>query len=203
MAKPYYLFIFVLAIALAYSQSQTPSGTATPGQSVPGNSAGSINGNISSANPQTPDQGNTQSQPLPGTTQSTPAGTGSQAPSRPGTATDASGGGVAGSAGSGTAPAQVPETPVATANPAISDSDLQSQIQNALSKEPTLAGESVRISVADDNIEMQGNVATAKEKLTATRIVQSYAGNKKVASHVTISGRPAANPASATQPPKN
>jgi len=203
MAKPYYLFIFVLAIALAYSQSQTPSGTATPGQSVPGNSAGSINGNISSANPQTPDQGNTQSQPLPGTTQSTPAGTGSQAPSRPGTATDASGGGVAGSAGSGTALEQVPETPVATANPAISDSDLQSQIQNALSKEPTLAGESVRISVADDNIEMQGNVATAKEKLTATRIVQSYAGNKKVASHVTISGRPAANPASATQPPKN
>jgi hypothetical protein len=201
MAKPYYLFIFVLAIALAYSQSQTPSGTATTGQNAPGNSAGSIYGNTSAANPQTPTQGNTQSQPLPSTSQSTPAATGAQAPSKPGSATDASGGGVAGSAG--TAPAQTPETPVAAANPAISDSDLQSQIQNALSKEPTLAGESVRISVADDSIEMQGNVATAKEKLTATRIVQSYAGNKKVVSHVTISGRPAANPSSATQPPQN
>jgi hypothetical protein len=196
MAKPYYLLLFVLAIALAYSQSQT-SGSA-PGsqttQTTPANTSGSIYGNTTAANPQSPAQGNTPSQPLPGATQSAPA-TGTTAPGQtPGT--DASGGGVAGAAGSGAAQTQVPETPAATANPPISDPELQSQIQNALSKEPTLSGESVRVSVAEDNIEMSGNVGSAKEKLTATRIVQSYAGNKKVVNHVTIGGRPGANSSS-------
>jgi osmotically-inducible protein OsmY len=100
----------------------------------------------------------------------------------------------------------------------VSDPELQSQIQNALTKEPTLAGENVRVSVAEENIEVSGNVATAREKLTATRIVQSYAGNKKVVSHLTVGSHPGANssspttnpepnkgtpPAGATQPPRN
>jgi len=199
MAKPYYLLLFVLAIALAYSQSQTSGpGSAQNAQTpptTPTNTSGSIYGNTSAANPQTPAQASTPpSQPLPGTTQSTPA-TGTPAPGQtPGT--DASGGGVAGAAGSGAAQTQVPETPAATTNPPISDSDLQSQIQNALSKEPTLSGESVRVSVAEDNIEMSGNVGSAREKLTATRIVQSYAGNKKVVNHLTIGGRSGANSSS-------
>jgi hypothetical protein len=193
MPKPYYLLMFVLAIAIAYSQSQTsPSGSAAPGQTTP-NNAGSIYGNTTSANPQAPSQGNLPAA-QPGTTQSTPAGTGTQPPSTPGTATDASGGGVAGAAGSGAAQTQVPETPIASSNPPVSDAELQSQIQNALSKEPTLSGDNVRVSVAEDNIEVNGNVGSAREKLTASRIVQSYAGNKKVVSHLTIGGRSAANP---------
>jgi hypothetical protein len=108
----------------------------------------------------------------------------------------------------------------------VSDPELQSQIQNALAKEPTLAGENVRASVAEESIEVSGNVATAREKLTATRIVQSYAGNKKVVSHLAVGGHPGANssspgthestnpstnpepnkgtpPAGSTQPPRN
>jgi len=108
----------------------------------------------------------------------------------PGGATDASGGGVAGAAGSAaTGQTQVPETaqtPSAAASP--SDNDLQSQIQNALSKEPTLSGDSVNVTVSADSIAINGSVATSREKQTATRIVQSYAGNKKVVSHLTISG---------------
>src|SRR4029077_1163237 len=83
-----------------------------------------------------------------------------------------------------------------TAAPGVSDPELQSQIQNALAKEPTLAGETVRVSVAEESIEMSGNVATAREKLTATRIVQSYAGNKKVVSHLAVGGHPGANSSS-------
>lgn len=198
MAKSTYLLIFVFAIALACSQSQTPpSGSSGASQTPPSNNAGSIYGNTTSANPQSPAQGNApSSQPLPGTTQGTPSGAGAQTPSKPGSATDASGGGVAGGAGSSPTPAQIPETPAAsTTAPGVSDPELQSQIQNALTKEPTLAGENVRVSVAEENIEMSGNVATAREKLTATRIVQSYAGNKKVVSHLTV-GHPGANSSS-------
>jgi len=228
MAKSFYLLIFVFAIALACSQSQTPpSSSSGSSQTPPSNNAGSIYGNTTSANPQ-PAQGNApSSQPLPGTTQGTPSGAGAQTPSRPGSATDASGGGVAGGAGSSPTPAQVPETPAtSTMAPGVSDPELQSQIQNALTKEPTLAGENVRVSVAEENIEMSGNVATAREKLTATRIVQSYAGNKKVISHLTVGAHSGANssspgthestnpstnpepnkgtpPAGSTQPPRN
>jgi hypothetical protein len=195
MAKPYYLLIFVLAIAVAYSQSQTAGSGSPAGQETPANNAGSIYGNSTSGNQQAPGQSNVpSSQPLPGTTQSTPAATGTQPPMKPGSATDASGGGVAGAAGSGTGQAQVAETPSPLANPPVSDSELQAQIQNALSKEPTLSGDSVRASVAEDSIEMSGNVATPREKLTASRIVQSYAGNKKVVSHITIGARSGANP---------
>lgn len=195
MAKPYYVLIFVLAIAIAYSQSQTSGSGSAAGQATPANNAGSIYGNTTSGNQQVPGQSNVPpSQPLPGTTQSTSPATGTQPPANPGSATDASGGGVAGAAGSGTGQAQVAETPNPSANPPVSDSELQSQIQNALSKEPTLSGDSVRVSVADDSIEMSGNVGTAREKLTASRIVQSYAGNKKVVSHLTIGTHSGANP---------
>lgn len=198
MPKPYQVLLFVLAIALAYSQSQTSGSGSAPNsqtpQAPPSNTSGSIYGNTTSANPQSPAQGNTPSQPLPGTTQSAPTGATPAPGQTPGT--DASGGGVAGAAGSGAAQTQVPETPAATANPPISDSELQSQIQNSLSKEPTLSGESVRVSVTEDNIEMSGNVGSAREKLTATRIVQSYAGNRKVINHVTIGGHSGANSSS-------
>jgi hypothetical protein len=214
MAKPYYLIIFVLAIALAYSQSQTPasspsvsqtsSGSAASGQTTPSNNAGSISGNATAANPQAPAPANpSTSQPLPGTTQGTPSSAGTQTSGQPGSATDASGGGVAGSAGTSSAPAQVPETPAVNTNPVVPDAELQSQIQNALTREPTLAGESVHVAVAEDNIEMNGNVATAKEKITATRIVQSYAGNKKIVSHLTVGAHAGANTSAPTQPPQN
>ena len=63
------------------------------------------------------------------------------------------------------------------ATPAINNAELQMQIQTALQKEPTLASDSVTVAVADDTITLTGNVASSKEKQTATRIAQSYAGN--------------------------
>jgi osmotically-inducible protein OsmY len=69
-----------------------------------------------------------------------------------------------------------------------STGDLQAQIQNALKNEPTLMHDRVNVSVSEEQIDVSGSVATAKEKLTAQRIVQSYAENRKVNDHVTVSG---------------
>jgi hypothetical protein len=72
---------------------------------------------------------------------------------------------------------------------AASSSDLQGQIQNALKNEPTLSSDTVNVNVTDSSIDLNGTVATGKEKQTAKRIAQSYAGNRKVTDHLTVSGR--------------
>jgi osmotically-inducible protein OsmY len=143
-----------------------------------------------------------QTPPVNPTTPATHVGDGAQTkagtpaqPSVPAT------GGVAGAASSSTAPN--PET----ANPSgaisdMTDSDLQSQIQSALSKEPTLAGDSARATVSGDTIELNGTVGTNKEKITATRIVQSYAGSKKLVNKLTIAGRSEKSPAPESKPPQ-
>jgi hypothetical protein len=187
MNKLLYLALFLVALALAYTtaqgqnQAQTTQSGQQPSQSTP----------PTQQNPNTPSQ-----------TQTVPQG-GNSSINVPGGATDASGGGVVGAAGSTTGKTEVPETPQPpSALP--SDSELQSQIQNALSKEPTLSGDAVHVTVSAPSIEIAGSVATAREKQTATRIVESYAGNKKVISHLTISdkNRNAAPTAATTRPPQ-
>jgi hypothetical protein len=66
---------------------------------------------------------------------------------------------------------------------------LQSQIQGAIQNEPTLSGSNVNVNVTDTNIELSGTVPTGKEKQTAKRIAQSYAGNRKVVDRLTVTGR--------------
>ena len=174
MSKSLYLVVFVVAITLAYASSQT-TGTTNSAPNPKGEPQSSAQAGQSSGSNRT---GN-------GATQG-----GNPATSVPGGATDASGGGVVGAAGATTGKTQVLETPeTSSTTAAIPDKDLQNEIQNALSKEPTLSGDTVNITVSPESIEMNGSVATAREKLTATRIVQSYAGNKKVVSHLTVTGR--------------
>jgi len=78
---------------------------------------------------------------------------------------------------------QVPGTAAAAAG-----GDIQMQIQNALQKDPTLSSDNITVSVTDDAIELSGTVASGKEKQTAKRIAQSYAGNRKVKEHLTVKG---------------
>jgi osmotically-inducible protein OsmY len=85
----------------------------------------------------------------------------------------------------------------------MTDSDLQSQIQNALSKEPTLTGDSPRVNVSGDTVELAGTVGTNKEKITATRIVQSYTGSKKLVNKITISGRSEKSSPTSTDNPRD
>jgi len=133
-----------------------------------------------------------QTPPINPTTPATHVGDGAQTkagtPAQPSTGTPATGG-VAGAASSSTAPNPDAANSGGGAISAMTDSDLQSQIQGALSKEPTLAGDSAHATVSGDTIELAGTVGTNKEKITATRIVQSYAGSKKLVNKLTINGR--------------
>ncbi len=156
-----------------------------------------------------------QQQPTTPVNPSTPAnqvGDGAQSkagtPVQPTTTAPATGG-VSGAASSSS-----PQTPDVQDSPggvsAMTDSDLQSQIQNALGKEPTLSGDSPHVNVSGDTVELAGAVGTNKEKITATRIVQSYTGSKKLVNKLAISPRsekstPAStdNPGSMANPANN
>lgn len=150
-----------------------------------------------------------QQQPTTPVNPSTPAtqvGDGAQSkagtPVQPTTAAPSPTGGVAGAASSSTA--QTPEAQGSTGGiNTMTDSDLQSQIQNALSKEPTLSGESPRVNVSGDTVELAGNVGTNKEKITATRIVQSYTGSKKLVNKLTITPRSEKSSPASTDNPGN
>lgn len=184
MTRSLYLLVFILALTVAYAMAQTPSqsqstqSTSQPSQTgQPGHS--STSGQSSAV---TPAQ-NTSSTSVSGG------------------ATGASGASVPGSAAANTK-IQVTENPQsAAASP--TDSDLQNQIQQALNKEPTLAGDAVNVKVSDRSIDLSGRVGNAKQELTATRIVQSYAENRKLENHLTIgntSGNATA-PAAGGNPP--
>ena len=151
--------------------------------------------------------------PVNPTTPATHVGDGAQSkagtPVQPTTTAPSTAGGVSGATSSSTAQTPTAQDSAGGVN-AMTDSDLQSQIQNALGKEPTLSGDSPRVNVSGDTVELAGNVGTNKEKITATRIVQSYTGSKKLVNKLTISGRsekssPAStdNPGSTANPANN
>jgi len=55
--------------------------------------------------------------------------------------------------------------------------------------------------VTATTVELSGTAATGKEKQTAVRIAESYANNRKVVDHITVTGRGNAPVAPATPPP--
>jgi osmotically-inducible protein OsmY len=88
---------------------------------------------------------------------------------------------------------------------AISDTaTLQGQIQQALQNETTLSNDKVSVNVTDTEIELTGDVGTNKDKQTAKRIAQSYAGNRKVVDHLKVTGKGKASSdnAGSPQPPQ-
>lgn len=98
-------------------------------------------------------------------------------------------------------PDQLPSSQQTTGATAAAGGDIQMQVQNALQKEPTLSSDSITVAVSDDAIELNGNVATSKEKQTARRIAQSYAGNRKVKDHLTVSAGNQGTDKNTTNPP--
>ena len=80
--------------------------------------------------------------------------------------------------------------------------DLQPRIQQALQRE-NLSG--INVVVSGTTIDLSGTVSTGKEKQTAKRIAQSFAGNMKVVDRITVSGPSPSVPTSSAEPvtPKN
>ena len=79
------------------------------------------------------------------------------------------------------------EAPLPSSNVADSAS-LQQQLDQAYQSEPSLNGSSIKVSVTDSEVQLAGSVPTGKEKITAKRIAQSYAGDRKVVDKVTVGG---------------
>ena len=176
MKNSLYAAAFLVALTFAYAAPQPPTqnqGTQNASQASPASQPGQ-SGASAQANVTSPSQKPSSA--------SVPAGR-----------TDSSGAGAAGSASTTKGNAELPEYSQSAA-PATSTSELQSHIQQALDREPTLAGEHVNVTVSGSSIDLSGKVGTARQKLTATRIVKSYAENRKVVNNVTI-GNTTANPA--------
>jgi len=64
---------------------------------------------------------------------------------------------------------------------------LQSQIQSSFQQQSGLSG--VIVNVTDNSVSLSGTVETGKEKQTAKRIAQSYAGSRKVEDNITVTGK--------------
>ncbi len=113
-----------------------------------------------------------------------PSSTLPQAETAPAGTSGATATGTAG-ATAGTAGAQTGST----GGTMSSASDLQTQCETALKREPTLASDQINCVVSGDSIELSGSVMTGKERQTALRIAQSFAGNRRVVDRLTVAGR--------------
>lgn len=182
----------LLALATTVAMAQAPAQQTSPASQKPGqtsqsetqnNAAGSISGNASptnatpttaSPNPTTPDPtAPTTDKPAAAPQQQRPQG---QSPSLP-----------QGSA------------PIPSSN--VSDSaSLKGQLDQAYQSEPSLSGSNIQVDVSDTSIQLTGSVPTGKEKTTAKRIAQSYAGNRKVVEKLAVTGRANSNGTPANPP---
>jgi hypothetical protein len=70
----------------------------------------------------------------------------------------------------------------------LTSDQLHQRIDAALHSEPTLSGSNLTVNVSDDSIDLSGTVSNSKDRLTAHRIVQSFAGNRRVRERVTVAG---------------
>ena len=187
---PALTFLIVLATAIAIAQAPTNSQSSQ--QNVPGhtaqsetqsNNAGSISGNTSPTNntpaTQAPAAPEKSAQPAPGALDT-------NAPSPDQTATPQ------------TQPANAYSgTPTSTV---VDSATLKGQLESAFQAEPTLSGASIQVNVSDSMIDLTGSVPSGKEKVTARRIAQSYAGNRKVADHITILSKGTPAPTASPSP---
>ncbi len=201
MKRNFVALTSLLVLATAVTLAQTPANSQpSPQQSVTpktaqsetqNNTAGSISGNAAPMNA-SPTQ-NPQSQVSPSTTPGatpdpTQPTTDKTAPQQPSTPPVTAPGTTPGSS-----PAPGSQSSLAGSSPTTSgvvdSATLKGQLESAYQAEPTLTGSNIQVNVNDTTVELTGTVPTGKEKTTAKRIAQSYAGNRKVVDKMTVTGR--------------
>src|SRR5215469_1158493 len=79
--------------------------------------------------------------------------------------------------------------PVPLMRPLASTATLKGQIENALRNDSQVGSSNLNVNVTDTTIELSGNVPTGKERTAAYRIAQSFAFNRHVQDHMTVTGR--------------
>jgi hyperosmotically inducible protein len=77
-------------------------------------------------------------------------------------------------------PGQMPPDTKAPATPAVTNSDVQQQIQKKISEEPGLAGANVSVSVDDRSVVLTGTVDSQEQHDLALKMAQSVAGDRPI-----------------------
>jgi hypothetical protein len=98
--------------------------------------------------------------------------------------------------GTTAAPTKPANLPSASANPNAGAlqlvqpgaDELRDRIETALRREPSLSNANIMLTISDDSIDITGNANTPKERITARRIVQSFAGNRRVRERIAVAG---------------
>jgi BON domain len=88
------------------------------------------------------------------------------------------------------APAPVVKKMPARPQWALSDNrdanTLQSEIANALSRDPKLTGSSIQVKVDEESVTLAGQATGTEERLQAVRLAQSYAWNRKLLDKIDV-----------------
>src|SRR5438067_2197783 len=233
MKQYFYAVAFVTALAVAYAASQTtpqnnasqtpctatpPAATSTPSASnncaptsrptTAGSIAGSTQSSTSSSGTQTGvgtvNSAGANAAGAQGNVQSNTQGSAAAPSGSRGTTPVAPGSVSSGASSSGGGASGLPQSDIEGAASADAETvNLRTQVQGAIAKEPTLSNDHVLVNVTATTVELSGTVATGKEKQTAVRIAESYANNRKVVDHITVTGRGNAPVAPATPPPSS
>jgi len=101
-----------------------------------------------------------------------------------------------------------PEAANADSSPALQMSNpdvkqLRERIMTALKNNAQLGRANFSVNISDDAIDLTGNADTARERQIARRIVQSFAGNRKVTERITVAGMAPRPEPAATMVPQN
>ena len=79
---------------------------------------------------------------------------------------------------------------------------VQSEIENAVHREPGLSADRIDVKVSDDTIEISGTVNSGKEKVAAYRLAESFAMNRRVKDLVTVANRSTSQASNTAATPK-
>src|SRR5262249_15869449 len=82
-----------------------------------------------------------------------------------------------------------PDMPPDTAAPQpreLSSGEIEDEIQSKLNSEPGLENDRVRVSVTDSEVIVTGSVNDQRERDTALRIAESYAGDRRIVDKLEI-----------------
>ena len=94
-------------------------------------------------------------------------------------------------------PDDASKMPQSDAAPTASTGDVQSNIQSAIQKDPTLATANVTVNVTGKTVELSGTVPNKDAKDTAERLAKDNANGMKIKNHLKVAS------AGDTAPPKH
>jgi opacity protein-like surface antigen len=83
---------------------------------------------------------------------------------------------------------------------AASATDVESTIQQAIQKDPSLSGANIQVKATEKEVDLSGTVNSNDEKKTAEQIAKTNAGHRKVKNHIKVKSASTTAPPATTTP---